>query len=323
MYKDVDIGFSAEKAVKDAVKRAEKGGKKVSDKMVLEFREECKAFILGVLKKLLQKCPVTYPLVRYMVALNPKEMQANPQLCRKLFRQILTVLLSANRVKESDCDAILEQYSIFLDHIPAMGSQKFEGFNVKTDRIDDFFSSHMPVTEYGKLLAVVQLLLVLSHGQASVERGFSVNKEVEVENLKCQSLVAQRLVCDYVKSVGGVLKVNITPKLLQSASAARQKYETYLSGEREKKKTQQEQRKRKATLDSIEELKDKKKKIKLDIDSLLKSADELSEKAESTGKMTFVTQSNSFRRTAKEKKESLIELDQKLAEQQEILKKQC
>ena len=190
-------------------------------------------------------------------------------------------------------------------------------------RIDDFFSSHMPVTEYGKLLAVVQLLLVLSHGQASVERGFSVNKEVEVENLKCQSLVAQRLVCDYVKSVGGVLKVNITPKLLQSASAARQKYETYLSGEREKKKTQQEQRKRKATLDSIEELKDKKKKIKLDIDSLLKSADELSEKAESTGKMTFVTQSNSFRRTAKEKKESLIELDQKLAEQQEILKKQC
>ena len=66
-----------------------------------------------------------------MVALNPKEMQAYPQLCRKLFRQILTVLLSANRVKEFDCNAILEQYSIFLDHIPAMRSQKFEGFNVK------------------------------------------------------------------------------------------------------------------------------------------------------------------------------------------------
>ena len=71
---------------------------------------------------------------------------------------------------------------------------------------------------------------------------------------------------------------------------------------REKKRTQQEQRKRKATLDSIEELKDKKKKIKFDIGSLLKSADEFSEKAESTGKMAFVTQSNSFRKTAKEKK---------------------
>ena len=56
---------------------------------------------------------------------------------------------------------------------------------------------------------------------------------------------------------------------------------------REKKRTQQEQRKRKATLDSTEELKDKKKQIKLDIDdidSLLKSADELSENAEGTGK---------------------------------------
>ena len=37
--------------------------------------------------------------------------------------------------------------------------------------------------------------------------------------------------------------------------------------------------------------------------------------------MAFVTQSNSFRRTAKGKKEFLIELDKALADQQEILKK--
>ena len=38
--------------------------------------------------------------------------------------------------------------------------------------------------QHQKLLEVVKMCLVLSHGQATVERGFSVNKEVEVENLK-------------------------------------------------------------------------------------------------------------------------------------------
>ena len=32
--------------------------------------------------------------------------------------------------------------------------------------------------------------LTWSHGQASVERGYSVNKEIEVENLREHSLVA-------------------------------------------------------------------------------------------------------------------------------------
>ena len=38
------------------------------------------------------------------------------------------------------------------------------------------------------------LLLLLSHGQASVERGFSVNKEVMVQNLAEQSLISQRII---------------------------------------------------------------------------------------------------------------------------------
>ena len=36
---------------------------------------------------------------------------------------------------------------------------------------------------YKNLLEVVKLVLVLSHDQAAAERGFSVNKEAEVENI--------------------------------------------------------------------------------------------------------------------------------------------
>ena len=98
-------------------------------------------------------------------------------------------------------------------------------------------------------------MLVLSHGQASVERRFSVNKEVEVEHLKAESLVAQRLICDHIGAVGGVLNVPVSKKLLVSASLARQKYEGFLEDERKKKKTEQEQAKRKRVLEEMEEMK--------------------------------------------------------------------
>ena len=40
----------------------------------------------------------------------------------------------------------------------------------------------------------MQLILTLSHGQATVERGFSMNKKVLAPNLQETSLVAMRLV---------------------------------------------------------------------------------------------------------------------------------
>ena len=53
------------------------------------------------------------------------------------------------------------------------------------------------------------MLLLLLHGQASVERGFSVNKQLEVVNLQEGTYVAQRIICDHIHSVGGLLNVVI------------------------------------------------------------------------------------------------------------------
>ena len=53
-----------------------------------------------------------------------------------------------------------------------------------------FNSSHL--NHGSKLFSFVKMIMVLSHGQATVERGFSIKKEVEVENLKQENIVAQR-----------------------------------------------------------------------------------------------------------------------------------
>jgi len=200
------------------------------------------------------------------------------------------------------------------------GSEKFSNLNLSTDRLVELFNTHMNTEPYQRLFKVVPLLLVLSCGQASVERGFSVNKEHEVENLSNQSCVAQCLVCDHVKAVDGVLNVPITQALLTSCASARKRYERYLDEQRQNKKSEQESRKRKSLLDKVEELKEKKRRLSEDIDSLVKTADNLAEKAESTGSISFVTQSNSLRRTSKEKTSELKNVEKEMEQTLETLK---
>ena len=179
-YSKVEIGFCTEKALKDAVKEG-----KLSERQSMEFRMECKDFVSKLLKKLLEKSPITYSLVRCMSMLDPRQMVSNSEACKLKLKRVLTHLVSCNRVEERECDDIIRQYSDFIDcTIPLVGTEKFSGFNPASDRADEFYSRYMNKDQHQKLLEVVKMCLVLSHGQATVERGFSVNKEVEVENLK-------------------------------------------------------------------------------------------------------------------------------------------
>jgi len=76
--------------------------------------------------------------------------------------------------------------------------------------------------------------------------------------LQWKEVIAQRLVCDHINAVGGILNVSITQPLLASCSAARKRYERYLEEQRHNKKSEEGGRKRKSLLTEIEELKEKK-----------------------------------------------------------------
>ena len=117
-YKKIDIGFLTEKAVKDSVG--------VSERQVLEFRLQCKTFLIELLRKLVTKCPPSYSLVRNLSALNPREMASNVDHCISRFKKVVTQLVSVRRIKESDCDAIIQECTSFLDNIPAFGSRSFQ-----------------------------------------------------------------------------------------------------------------------------------------------------------------------------------------------------
>ena len=73
-------------------------------------------------------------------------------------------------------------------------------------------------------MRVNQKLLLLSHGQPSVEQGYSINEEISVENMTAQTLISQQVIKDHLLNVRGVTKISLTKELLVSASHTRQRY---------------------------------------------------------------------------------------------------
>ena len=106
--------------------------------------------------------------------------------------------------------------------------------------------------QLAKVWSVIKLLLLMSHGQATVERGFSVKKEVAVENLTERSFIAQRIIHDHIESVVGLANVKISKQLLTSSAGARQKYLSYLDDQKRSKVSQENVLKRKSTMEEID-----------------------------------------------------------------------
>lgn len=83
--------------------------------------------------------------------------------------------------------------------------------------------------KYNNIMLVVKAALSVSHGQADVERGFSLNKHIITEtrvSLKQKTIVALRTVQDVLSRHGDVEKVNVNQQLIRSYRAA---HATYLA----------------------------------------------------------------------------------------------
>ena len=128
----------------------------------------------------------------------------------------------------------------------------------------------------------MQLCLILSHGQATVERGFSVNIEFLTPNLQELSLQAIRLVHSLVLAWNiKVADFIITETLLSSCNHALNRYNMHLMEKKEEKEKTEKGRNRKALNENLNAAK-KEKKLELERISkkLLDTADKKAKDAE-------------------------------------------
>ena len=95
--------------------------------------------------------------------------------------------------------------------------------------------------QYPCLSKMALCVLLLPHGNADPERGFSINKKMlenHGTNLDGETLQALRLIKDYLIQIGGPQHVKINRKMMESCQKSRMKYEEYKQAQ-EKKKEQE------------------------------------------------------------------------------------
>ena len=100
---------------------------------------------------------------------------------------------------------------------------------------------------YEDLWTTVRFLLKMSLGQTAIERGFSVNKEAHVPNLKEDSLKAICLVHDTISAEQiEIAEFVITDELFTSCSHTNSRYKMYLIVKDKEAQEPEKTRKRKA-----------------------------------------------------------------------------
>jgi len=109
-------------------------------------------------------------------------------------------------VAEGDADSVISQYKKFLEEVVPRNKSKLLD---SSHRVDQLYHGLLAGSDdYGQLWSVVKMVLLLSHGQATVQRGFSVNRQVDDDNLHADTFCCRCLICDTVAYYGGVYAID-------------------------------------------------------------------------------------------------------------------
>ena len=203
---------------KDLVTRAE----------VDAFKKECGYLLANLVEKILERSPLGSAIVHNASVLDPRDvLMISMEEAEKKMKSILNHLINLTQVAPVFSDKVLSQFTDFLTESKVCQDMFIE-FNKESDRFDDFYFKKCNINRYKELVAVVKILLTLSHGQASAKRGFSENNTVLTQNMKMESIVAHRLIKDHLVSNSlQAQTINITNEMMLSVKMSHQRYKDH------------------------------------------------------------------------------------------------
>ena len=162
----------------------------------------------------------------------------------------------------------------------------------------------------------------MSHGQASVERGFNDNNIVLKDNLKSDSVVARRFIKNYL-SEGGLKPhtVPINTQMIRSVKGAWRRYYQHLEEAKEVEKKKEKD-------SELVQLENERNNLQFQCDDLQKTITALeskfvdfARKAENTNQMQYLIEGNALKRKSEEKAEVVSTLKKRIEEIDEKRKK--
>ncbi len=243
------------------------------------------------------------------------------------FKGIVSVLAKEGRLAESECDMVILEFSNFSrDQAVELACKNFSSSD---DRLDEFYSNLFSQNDHSQKyrnlwLKVIKPLILLSHGQAGVERGFSVNKNVSVNNMASRTIVAKRHIKDFVKHCGGLENVQITKDMLKHCRHARQRYVNFLEEQKQEREICALERQYETAQNEIHEMEKSLKIMQDRLSFLREQADQAQFEAEGLGTVKAMQEkiavSNSHRKRARELEGEVEELNKAISSKKQKLK---
>ena len=166
---------------------------------ISRFCVEAREFLVAMMEKIFQKNHLSFQFVQHATVFDPKVLlNQAPGDCKSLFGKLMRVLVGLKIVPSTQADKALSEFTSFHESCMSEKRSDFEKFKRHKDRLDDFFMK-IEIGSYKNLFSILKLVLVLSRGQANVERCFSVNNNVLKFNMSENSIVSRKLIIDHMK----------------------------------------------------------------------------------------------------------------------------
>jgi hypothetical protein len=185
---DIKLPF----VVKDALRKI----KRKNDPELIDFQKSCSSFAKNVMLKLREAAPMTKRFIRRSAFLDPdiwKEPEFLPS-ATKILDIALDEMMKHDWLTGREADMFKE---VFLKKIREQAAKSLIS-SYQDERLDTFWCAIFD-DKQSLERRLIDRILTLQHGQASVERGFSVNKEAMEVNQLEDSLIAQRIIYDAIK----------------------------------------------------------------------------------------------------------------------------
>ena len=214
-------------------------------------------------------------------------------------------LVDCKQITSSLADKAKREFRKFKSNIVRENKAIFRNYDIDKNRLDEFYMEYLKdSTQCESFCYVVKIVFTMFHGQADVERGFSVNKNLIVENMSDESLTAQRFVKDHMKyKEYKPHNMPIPKELFQSVKRSNASYKEALQA-----KSQQKLKKDKRLLEIDEELiqlNRKNSSLEEAINGYHLERDRYALEAEKKQNVELLKMSNSFKKTASEKETEL------------------
>ena len=161
------------------------------------FKKKAKQFISTLCNHISSKSLLISYFARAARCWNPINLSVISDTYEKRFHNLLQKFVDGKLITSLFADETKSEFHKFASDVVRKNKALFRSYDVKPFNIDGCYIEYLKYNIHYKSFAhVLKIFATLFNGQVDVKRGFSLNKQLVVENMSETSFIAQRFIKD-------------------------------------------------------------------------------------------------------------------------------